>query len=174
VSDSNSEQSATPSEKGVDASGKGVTPPVKKKGTAQRKKARKLVLQALYQWQISGSSIAKVEAEFRVDNDFDRIDASYFVELFKSIPKEVTELDEAIEPFLDRAKSDVDPVEMNILRMGVYEFKHRLDVPYRVVINEAVELAKLFGGTDGHKYVNSILDKLSLRLRAAETRNKRN
>jgi len=147
--------------------------PVKKTGTAQRKKARKLVLQALYQWQISGSGIAQVEAEFRSDNDFDRIDALYFGELFRQIPKEVTELDQLIEPFLDRAISDVDPVEMNLLRMGVYEFKHRLDVPYRVVINEAVELAKLFGGTDGHKYINSILDKLSLRLRAAETRKKR-
>jgi len=85
----------------------------------------------------------------------------------------VTEIDREIEPFLDRAISDVDPIEMNLLRMGVFEFKHRIDVPYRVVINEAVELAKVFGGTDGHKYINGILDKLSLRLRAAETRNKR-
>lgn len=146
--------------------------PVKKVGTAQRKRARKLVLQALYQWQISGSSIAQVEAEFRTDNDFDRIDAAYFREVFNGIPKEVTELDKEIEPFLDRAIADVDPVEMNALRMGVFEFKHRIDVPYRVVINEAVELAKSFGGTDGHKYVNSILDKLALRLRAAETRHK--
>jgi transcription antitermination protein NusB len=146
--------------------------PVKKTGTAQRKKARKLVLQALYQWQISGSSIAQVEAEFRTDHDFDRIDSAYFRQVFSGIPKEVTELDQAIEPFLDRAIADVDPVEMNVLRMGVFEFKHRIDVPYRVVINEAVELAKSFGGTDGHKYVNSILDKLALRLRAAESRHK--
>lgn len=145
----------------------------KKPGTAQRKKARKLILQALYQWQISGSSIAQVEAEFRADNDFDRIDAEYFKSVFREIPKMVTELDRDIEPFLDRPVSDVDPIEMSLLRMGVFEFKHRVDVPYRVVINEAVELAKMFGGTDGHKYINSILDKLSLRLRAAETRNKR-
>lgn len=145
----------------------------KKSGTAQRKKARKLILQALYQWQISGSSIAQVEAEFRADNDFDRIDAEYFKSVFREIPKMVTELDRDIEPFLDRPVSDVDPVEMSLLRMGVFEFKYRVDVPYRVVINEAVELAKMFGGTDGHKYINSILDKLSLRLRAAETRNKR-
>ena len=156
------------SESNAESSGK----PVKKTGTAQRKKARKLVLQALYQWQISGSSIAQVEAEFRTDNDFDRIDAAYFREVFNGIPKEVTELDRDIEPFLDRAIADVDPVEMNVLRMGVFEFKHRIDVPYRVVINEAVELAKSFGGTDGHKYVNSILDKLALRLRSAETRHK--
>ena len=130
------------------------------------------ILQALYQWQISGSSITQVEAEFRADNDFDRIDAEYFKSVFREIPKMVSDLDKEIEPFLDRAISDVDPIEMNLLRMGVYEFKHRLDVPYRVVINEAVELAKVFGGTDGHKYINSILDKLSLRLRASETRNK--
>ena len=145
----------------------------KKTGTAQRKKARKLILQALYQWQISGSSIAQVEAEFRSDNDFDKIDAEYFKSVFREIPKMVTELDRDIEPFLDRPVSDVDPIEMNLLRMGVFELKHRVDVPYRVVINEAVELAKMFGGTDGHKYINSILDKLSLRLRAAETRTKR-
>ena len=146
--------------------------PVKKTGTAKRKKARKLVLQALYQWQITGDSIAQVEAQFRTDNDFDKIDAEYFKSLFQGIPKEVSEVDQLIEPFLDRPLSDVDPVEMNLLRMGTYEFKNRIDVPYRVVINEAVELAKLFGGTDGHKYINSILDKLALRLRAAETRNK--
>ncbi len=144
----------------------------KKTGTAQRKKARKLILQALYQWQISGSSIAQVEAEFRADNDFDKIDADYFKSVFREIPKMVSDLDKDIEPFLDRPVSDVDPIEMNLLRMGAFEFRHRVDVPYRVVINEAVELAKVFGGTDGHKYINGILDKLSLRLRAAETRNK--
>jgi len=142
----------------------------KKPTTSQRKRARKLVLQALYQWQISGSSISQIEAEFRVDNDFNKVDVVYFRELFGQIPKEVTELDQHISPFLDRPLEDVDNVELNLLRMGVYEFIHRIDVPYRVVINEAVELAKQFGGTDGHKYINGILDKLSLRLRAAETR----
>lgn len=148
------------------------SPQPKKTGTAQRKKARKLVLQALYQWQVSGSSIAQVEAEFRADNDFDKLDAEYFKSVFREIPKMVTEIDREIELFLDRAVADVDPIEMNLLRMGVFEFKHRIDVPYKVVINEAVELAKVFGGTDGHKYINGILDKLSLRLRAPETRNK--
>lgn len=150
-----------------------VSTKAKKPTTSQRKRARKLVLQALYQWQVSGSNISQIEAEFRVDNDFSRIDAAYFSELFSGIPKEVTELDNKIEPFLDRALDDVDAVELNLLRMGVYEFMHRIDVPYRVVINEAVELAKQFGGTDGHKYINGILDKLSLRLRAAETRHSR-
>lgn len=138
--------------------------------TSQRKRARKLVLQALYQWQISGDSISDIEAQFRVDNDFAKVDGAYFNELFREIPKQIGELDEHISPLLDRTIDDVDPIEVCLLRMGAYELKHRIDVPYRVVINEAVELAKQFGGTDGHKYINGILDKLSLRLRAAETR----
>lgn len=144
--------------------------PAGKPTTSQRKRARKLVLQALYQWQISGDGISAIEAQFRTDNDFAKVDGNYFNEVFREIPRQLGELDKQIEPFLDRAISEVDPIEMNLLRMGVYEFTHRIDVPYRVVINEAIELAKQFGGTDGHKYVNGILDKLSLRLRAAETR----
>lgn len=140
--------------------------------TSQRKRARKLVLQALYQWQISGDNIAEIEAQFRTDNDFAKVDGSYFNELFREIPKQIGELDKQIEPFLDRVIGDVDPIEISLLRMGVYEMMHRIDVPYRVIINEAIELAKQFGGTDGHKYINGILDKLSLRLRAAETRSR--
>lgn len=140
--------------------------------TSQRKRARKLVLQALYQWQISGDTISEIEAQFRTDNDFAKVDSAYFNEMFREIPKQLSELDKQIEPFLDRMIDEVDPIEMCLLRMGTYEFMHRIDVPYRVVINEAVELAKQFGGTDGHKYINGILDKLSLRLRAAETRSR--
>lgn len=138
--------------------------------TSQRKRARKLVLQALYQWQISQSNIASIEAEFRTDNDFDKVDDAFFVELLRQIPKNLGQLDKQFEQFLDRAITELDPIEACLLRMGTYEFMHRMDVPYRVVINETVELAKQFGGTDGHKYINGILDKLSLRLRAAETR----
>ena len=83
-----------------------------------------------------------------------------------------SELDSHFESFLDRPIVDVDPIEICLLRMGTYEMQHRVDIPYRVVVNEAVELAKQFGGTDGHKYINSILDKVGLRLRAAETRHK--
>ncbi len=146
--------------------------PAKAPTTSQRKKARKLVLQALYQWHISQASLAQIEAEFRTDNDFEKVDGAYFSELFRGIPQQLGELDGHIEPFLDRPLSEVDPIEICLLRIGVYEFVQRIDVPYRVVINEAVELAKQFGGTDGHKYINGILDKLSLRLRAVETRGK--
>ena len=141
-------------------------------GIAQRRKSRSLALQALYQWQLSGSSVSQIEAEFSVDNDMTKVDVTYFRELLREIPKSLSDLNGHIEPFLDRPVQDVDPIEMILLRMGTYEMKHRIDVPYRVVINEAVELAKKFGGTDGHKYINSVLDKLALRLRAEETRGK--
>ncbi|WP_370301256.1 transcription antitermination factor NusB [Alkalimarinus coralli] len=142
-------------------------------GIAQRRKSRSLALQALYQWQLSGSDVSQIEAEFSVDNDMSKVDVSYFRELLRGIPKNLSDLNRQVEPFLDRPVQEVDPIEMILLRMGAYEMQYRVDVPYRVVINEAVELAKKFGGTDGHKYINSVLDKLALRLRAAETRGKR-
>jgi N utilization substance protein B len=113
--------------------------------------------------------LSQIEAEFRTDNDFAKVDTEYFSEVFYAIPKMVDELDKQFDVFLDRAIAEVDPIEVSLLRMGTYELMHRVDIPYRVVLNEAVELAKQFGGTDGHKYINGILDKLSLRLRSAET-----
>lgn len=138
--------------------------------TSQRKRARKLVLQALYQWHVSGNDLSRIEAEFRTDNDFAKVDGVYFSELFRGIPAQLSDLDAHIAPLLDRELGQLDPIELMLLRMGTFEFVNRIDIPYRVVINEAVELAKQFGGTDGHKYINSVLDKLSLRLRAVETR----
>lgn len=136
----------------------------------RRRRARQMVLQALYQWQMAGASVTQIEAEFMADNDMNQVDGPYFRELLHAIPARLNEFDRFIEPYLDRPIRDVDPIELAILRMGAYEFKERLDVPYRVVINEAVELAKKFGGTDGHKFVNGILDKLAARLRAVEIR----
>jgi transcription antitermination protein NusB len=141
--------------------------------TSQRKRSRKLVLQALYQWQLGQANISQIEAEFRTDNDFRKIDEAYFEQVFRSIPKSVNELDQQFEVLLDRAIEDVDPIELAILRVGTFELMNRIDVPLRVVINEAIELAKEFGGTDGHKYVNSILDKLGNKLRSAEASAKR-
>ena len=146
----------------------------KKISTSQRKRARKLVLQALYQWQLGQASIPQIEAEFRTDNDFGKVDGAYFDEVFRGIPTSLSEIDKQYEVLLDRAVSDVDPIELAILRIGTYELMHRIDVPLRVVINEAIELAKEFGGTDGHKYVNSVLDKLGNKLRAAEASAQRN
>ena len=135
---------------------------------AQRRKARRLVLQALYQWQMTQDSVADIEAQFRAEYQ-GKYDWDYFHELFSVIPGQVEQLDHLIAAHLDRAVSALDPVERALLRMGAFELSQRIDIPYRVVINEAVELAKVFGATDGHKYVNGILDRLAKDLRSAET-----
>lgn len=135
-----------------------------------RRRARALALQALYQRHFSKSPINDIEAEFMVDNDMGKVDSAFFRDLIRGIHREQSELDRVIEPFLDRPLDEVDPIELAIVRIGTYELKYRVDVPYRVVINEGIELAKRFGGTEGHKFVNSLLDKLSQRLRLAETR----
>ena len=113
---------------------------------------------------------APIEAQFRVDNAFVGVDGAYFHELLNGVLSNRGEIDELIAPCLDRPMDDLDPVELAILRLSTYELKQRLDVPYRVVINEGIELAKTFGATDGHKFVNGVLDKLAPKLRSAELR----
>jgi len=137
---------------------------------ATRRAARSLAMQALYQWHMAGHALNEIEAQFRVDNDFSAVDGAYFREILHGVPHLKTELDELIEPCLDRPLAELDPVELAILRLSTYELLKRVDVPYRVVINEGIELAKVFGATDGHKFVNGVLDKLAPRLRAAEVR----
>ena len=129
-----------------------------------------MAVQGLYQRHFSKSPVADIEAEFMVDNDMAKVDVLYFRDLLRGVHREQAELDRLLEPFLDRPLHEVDPIELAIVRLGTYELKHRLDVPYKVVINEGIELAKRFGGTEGHKFVNSVLDKLSRRLRLAEVR----
>ena len=135
-----------------------------------RRRARALAVQGLYQRHFSKSSITDIEAEFIVDNDMSKVDSAYFRDLLRGVHREQEELDRLLEPFLERPIHEVDAIELAIVRLGTYELKYRLDVPYRVVINEGIEMAKKFGGTEGHKFVNSLLDKLSHRLRLAETR----
>ncbi|WP_051085446.1 transcription antitermination factor NusB [Hahella ganghwensis] len=134
----------------------------------KRRRARRLVLQALYQWQMASSSASQVEAEFIIDNDMEKVDREFFSALLRGIISEVKALDEVLAPCLDRKVEDLDPIELSVIRMGAYELKNRIDVPYRVAINEAVELTKKFGGTDGHKFVNSVLDKLAPKFRQVE------
>ncbi|WP_304639488.1 transcription antitermination factor NusB [Pseudomonas sp.] len=133
-----------------------------------RRKARSMAVQALYSWQIADQPVSDIEAQFRTDNDFSKVDGAYFHELLTGVPRNLTELDEHLGSVLDRPVKDVDPIELAVLRIGVYELSRRIDVPYKVVINEGIEMAKIFGATDGHKYVNGILDKLAPRLRSAE------
>lgn len=137
---------------------------------AGRRKAREFGMQALYQWHMAGQAVNVIEAQFYVDFDFSKVDKAYFREILHGVPAKVSDLDEAFSPLLDRPLAELDPVELAILRLSCFEFMDRLDVPYKVVINEGVELAKIFGATDSHKYINGILDRLAPKLRIAETR----
>ena len=134
---------------------------------AQRRKARTLIVQALYQWYLSKSDPLEIEAQFHEQNG-GKIDWEYFSEVFLEIPKQQEALDKHISPLLDRELNSLDPVEKALLYLGTFELANRIDIPYRVVINECVELAKTFGATDGHKYINGVLDKLAKSLRSVE------
>lgn len=135
---------------------------------AHRKKARRLAVQALYQWHVAGQAISQIEAEFIADNDMTKVDQPYFTELLRTVVASHQPLDELISGHIDRPLKDLTPVELAILRLGTYELMHRLDVPYRVVINEGVELSKTFGANEAHKFVNGVLDKLARQLRKTE------
>ena len=139
-----------------------------KPSPAARRKARRFTVQALYQWQMTGANIGEIETQFRVDNDMRKTDVAYFHELLHEIPKCVNELDDTFRPLLDRDIKELDKVELAILRIGTYELSKRPDVPFKVAINEGIELAKYFGATESHKYVNGILDKVAQRLRIVE------
>lgn len=130
--------------------------------------ARQRAVQALYMWEMTGADVPDIEAQFLTEQDMKNVDLKYFKELLHKVPAHAGELDEHIAPLLDRPFKELDPVECAIMRLGVYEFQYRLDIPYRVVINEAVELAKIFGAEEGHKYVNSILDRVAKKLRSIE------
>ncbi len=135
---------------------------------AERRKARHYGMQALYQWHMAGAALHDIEAEFRADYDFSHVDLDYFQALLHGVPACVDELDAALAPMLDRKLDDLDPIERTLLRMGMYELTRRIDVPYRVVINEEVALAKKFGATDSYKYVNGVLDKAARQVRKVE------
>ena len=141
--------------------------------TEQRRSARSFALQALYQWQISGNTVNDIELQFRMNNDMTGTDLTLFNELLHGVPANAADLDKSYEPFLDRSLDDLDPIERSVLRIGSFELIHRIVVPYKVVINESVELAKVFGATESHKYVNGILDKLAARVRMTEINAKR-
>ncbi|HTP97134.1 MAG TPA: transcription antitermination factor NusB [Burkholderiales bacterium] len=137
---------------------------------SNRRRSREFALQGMYQWLLAGTAASAIEAHLREAKDFDKIDVAYFAQLLEGTIGCAGELEDAVRPFLDRPVKELSPVERGILLLGGYELAHRHEVPYRVVINEAVELAKTFGGTDGHKYVNGVLDKLAAKLRPDEAR----
>jgi len=124
-----------------------------------RRKARELAVQATYSWQVSHNPVKDIEVNFIGENSKRRFDIEYFQLLLRGVTANITEIDAAISPYVDRPLDDIDQVEKAILRVAVYELKDCADVPYRVVINEAIELAKLFATDDSHKFVNGVLDK---------------
>ncbi len=133
-----------------------------------RRKARELAVQAVYSWQLSGNSVTDVEAHFLTENAKRRFEIEYFQQLFRGVTSSTNELDLAIEPHVDRPLDDVDHIEKAILRVAIFELSECKDVPYRVVINEAIELAKLFAADDSHKFVNGVLDKAVKLIRPEE------
>jgi N utilization substance protein B len=137
-----------------------------------RTNARKAAVQALYQWQMAGQNLGEIERQFLEDERLKDAQKSYFVELFYGVPKNLEAIDQALSEFVDRPVDTIDPVERAILRIGVYELLHRLDMPYRVVLNEGINLAKYFGADGSHKYVNGILDKVAQQKRAMEIKSK--
>ncbi len=136
--------------------------------TGKRSRARHYALQALYQWQITGQNVSDIDSQFLAEQDAGTFEVPYFKELVQGVPANLQALDEQLSPLLDRALSSVDPVERAILRLGAYELMCHPEVPFRVAIDEAVELAKVFGAEQGHKYVNGVLDKMAKKVRPAE------
>ncbi len=130
--------------------------------------ARKCAVQALYQWQMSGDSLGRIETYFLEEERLKGAQKSYFSEIFHGVPKELDVIDAALTEFVDRPVEKIDPVERAILRVGAYELIYRLETPYKVIINEGVNIAKEFGAEGSHKYVNGILDKVSQKQRAVE------
>jgi N utilization substance protein B len=133
-----------------------------------RSNARKAAVQALYQWQMTGLNLDLIAQQFLEEEWLKDAQKSYFNELLKGVPEHLEELDEALSAFVDRPVDMIDPVERAILRIGAYELLYRLNMPYKVVINESINLAKCFGADGSHKYVNGILDKIALSKRAIE------
>jgi N utilization substance protein B len=135
---------------------------------AARRKARELAVQAVYSWQMTKNPVEQIELAMVTSNEMAKVDTEYFLELLRAVVKDSTELDKNIKPYLGRLPEELDPVEKAILRLATYELVSRIDVPKKVVINEAIELAKSFGAEESHKFVNGVLDKAIKTLRKDE------
>jgi len=140
----------------------------KASSTGARRRARELLVQALYQMQISGHDLRELRSQFKARAEYERVDQQYFDDALAAICNDIDAIEKGIGEFADRPIDQLDPVERGILLLGYHELHSILEVPYRVVINEAVNLAKRFGAEDGHKYINALLDRLGKKLRAAE------
>lgn len=143
-----------------------------KSSPTTRHNARRLALQAIYQWQVAQTPMSDIEHQFIQENRLDKVDVDYFLQLLREIPACVQQLDELMLPVLDRPLADLNPVELAVLRLALFELTHRIDIPYRVVIAEALRLTKTFGAIEGFKYVNAILDRIAHQVRTVETAKK--
>jgi N utilization substance protein B len=139
-----------------------------KKNNLGRHKARRFAVQAIYQWQMSGTSIHEIQAQFLAFKNNATFDTDYFAELINGVVNQCEQLDELLTPHMSRSIDELDPIERAVLRISTYELVNCLQIPYKVVINEALELTKMFGTVDGFKFVNGVLDKLAQQLRAIE------
>ncbi len=148
------------------STGKPPAKPVRPKSS--RRRSREFAVQGLYEWLLSAGEPGVIDAHVREQEGFDKCDAAHFDALLHGCIAEAADIDAALTRHVDRKTSELSPVEHGVLMIGVYELKHCIDIPYKVAINEAVELAKSFGGTDGHKYVNGVLDKAAVDLRPLE------
>lgn len=135
---------------------------------AHRKQARVLALQALYGWLMSGNDIKQIELSMVTTNDMKKVDMEYFQAILAGVSKDVVSLDKKYKPYLGRLPEELDPIEKSIMRLATYELVERFDTPYKVVINEAIELAKSFGAEESHKFINGALDKAVKTLRKDE------
>jgi|TARA_B110000305_G_scaffold119564_1_gene134247 N utilization substance protein B len=135
---------------------------------SQRHRAREAVIQALYQWELSGYPMTQVEALFRADNNLKRADLAFFHQALRAIDEGHEGFVDALKPHLNRDFQELTPIERNILLIGAYELIDRIDIPFKVVISEAISLCKKFGTTDGHKFVNGVLDRLAAAARNVE------
>ncbi len=138
-----------------------------------RTNARKSAVQALYQWQMTGQNLSEIEQQFFLEERLKNAQRSYFVELFHGVPRQLDVIDQTLSDFVDRPVEKIDPVERAILRVSVYELLNRIDIPYRVIINEGINLAKIFGADQSHRYINGILDKVAQQKRAIEVKMKK-
>ena len=135
-----------------------------------RHRAREFALQGIYQWQVGGQDEAAIEAHTMQVTGFDKADAELYRLLLRGTMNDAEALQSVIQQFVDRPWHELSPIERGVLLLGAFEFKHHIETPYRVVLNEAIELAKEYGGTDGHKFVNGVLDKLAVELRPHEAK----
>lgn len=139
-----------------------------KKSISGKRRARKLALQALYQWLMAGTDLHETEAQFRAINNMERIDSDYFSKLLHGVPENIEALESSFTPFLDRELSGLNPIELTVLRIGSFELFHCPEIPYKVVLDESITLTKEFGSQDGYRYVNGVLNNLAKQVRAVE------